>query len=169
MLFRSQKSGKWGFIDKTGKVIIEHKYNEIGDFSDGLVRVKLNGRWRYVDKNDTLVLTVPYNNVGDFSEGLAKFIDGRNKSGFIDKLGQVIIQPIFDSNSSSMNLSFNNGIAPIQKNGQWGYIDKTGTMIIEPQFSEAGSFLNKFAKVKKGNDAFFINSKGELIVDWSKL
>ena len=41
----AQKDGKWGYIDKTGKEIIDFNYDEAGLFVDGVAPVKkvING------------------------------------------------------------------------------------------------------------------------------
>lgn len=44
------EGGKWGFIDKAGKVIIPLQYDSVQDFYKGKAKVKLNGREFYIDK-----------------------------------------------------------------------------------------------------------------------
>lgn len=46
---------KWGYIDKTGKVIIPFQYLEANPFSNGKARVNLNGQWLYIDKSGNVV------------------------------------------------------------------------------------------------------------------
>ncbi|QQR96141.1 MAG: WG repeat-containing protein [Bacteroidota bacterium] len=42
--------GKWGYIDTTGKRVIDVKFEEAGDFYKGEASVKLNGKSMYIDK-----------------------------------------------------------------------------------------------------------------------
>jgi len=49
-LFAVNLNDKWGFIDKTGKEVIELKYDELLDFDNGLAMVKLNNKWGFIDK-----------------------------------------------------------------------------------------------------------------------
>ena len=44
-------NGKWGYIDKSGTLVIPARYDDAWDFSEGLAHVNLNGRWFYIDKN----------------------------------------------------------------------------------------------------------------------
>ena len=37
-------AGKWGYLDKNGNISIISKYEEAGDFEDGLAVVKLDGK-----------------------------------------------------------------------------------------------------------------------------
>ena len=94
---------KWGFIDKTGNVVIPIKYDSVYDFSNnqisGIASVKLNGKWGGIDITDKIVIPIKYDKKFHF------FNDGRlggatvcvaNKYGFINDRGQEIIQPIYD-------------------------------------------------------------------------
>jgi hypothetical protein len=49
-------NGTWGFIDKTGEVIIKAQYESVrGGFKGDKAKVKLNGKWIKIDKNGQLV------------------------------------------------------------------------------------------------------------------
>src|SRR5439155_26449391 len=57
---RVKLDGGYGFIDKTGKVVLQLYQNAMG-FSEGLAAVadaEVAGRWGYIDKSGALV--VPY-------------------------------------------------------------------------------------------------------------
>ena len=41
------KMGRWGFVDKTGKVVINPQFDDAGSFSDGLAVIKLGGQFGY--------------------------------------------------------------------------------------------------------------------------
>ena len=40
--------GKSGYIDTTGRFVIEPQYDEAEDFSEGLAPVKKDGKWRFI-------------------------------------------------------------------------------------------------------------------------
>ena len=42
-------SGRWGFIDKTGKMVINPQFDEVESFSGGRARVKNETRIGYID------------------------------------------------------------------------------------------------------------------------
>ena len=54
---------KWGFIDTTGKEVIEVKYDYVGDFCEGFALVKLNGKWGCVDQTGNVVISFEYDGV----------------------------------------------------------------------------------------------------------
>lgn len=43
--------GKWGFIDKTGSMVIPAKYDDAWIFHNGKVKVTFNGREFKIDRN----------------------------------------------------------------------------------------------------------------------
>jgi hypothetical protein len=50
-LARVKLNGKMGFIDKTNKIVIPIKYDNVfGTFSEGLAKVELNGEEFFIDK-----------------------------------------------------------------------------------------------------------------------
>ena len=65
-------ASKYGFIDKSGKVVIEPQFDDAEDFSEGLAQVGKDGKWGFIDKSGKVVIEPQYDYVGDFSEGLAK-------------------------------------------------------------------------------------------------
>ena len=50
---------------------------------------------------------------------------GKNKWGYKDASGKIIIEPKY-----SMYACFNDGLAAVEFNGKMGYIDKTGKVIL---------------------------------------
>ena len=53
--------GKYGFVDKTGTMVIPTQYEKVGVFSDGLAPVQLNGRYGYIDRTGAMVIPLQYN------------------------------------------------------------------------------------------------------------
>lgn len=44
------KNGKWGFVDRTGNLVIEMMYDSVLYFQDGVAAVELGGEYFYIDK-----------------------------------------------------------------------------------------------------------------------
>jgi len=88
-LFLIEKNGKWGYIDRTGKVIIRPQFEDAYYFSEGLAAVKLGDKLGYIDKTGRFVIKPQFNHAWDFSEGLARVTIG-GKDGYINKTGKYI-------------------------------------------------------------------------------
>jgi ankyrin repeat protein len=83
-------NGKGGFIDKTGKMVIEPRFdNWPGGFSEGLANVYLNGKGGFIDKTGKIVINPKFDQVNKFSEGFAR-VRLNQKYGFIDKTGKML-------------------------------------------------------------------------------
>src|SRR5579872_4859299 len=72
VLYPVAKNGKSGFMDKTGKLVIQAKYESAGDFSEGLASVSMAGKFGYVDATGKEVIAPQFDAAAPFSEGFAK-------------------------------------------------------------------------------------------------
>jgi len=150
---------KYGFIDKSGKVVIEPQFDRAGSFSEGFAWVKKDDKWGFTDKNGKVVIGPQFDLVGDFSEGLALVKIGFIW-GYIDKNGKVVIEPQFNTVRD-----FSEGVACVEKDYKWGYIDKNGKMVIEPQFDWVRDFSEGFACVEKDGKLGFIDKSGKMVIE----
>lgn len=61
-LFLSKKDGKYGYIDKNGKVIVDYIYDDATEQNDyGYVAVKKDGKWGSIDSNGNVTQEPTYN------------------------------------------------------------------------------------------------------------
>ena len=71
------------------------------------------------------------------------------KWGFVDKEGNIIIEPKYD-----MVTEFNSyGFAGIKQGNKWGVIDTTGNIVLEPTYNinwQEPEFIGKYCKVNFG-------------------
>src|SRR2546421_3754540 len=78
-LFPVDKDGKWGFIDRTGKVVIPIQFDSANDFHEGLALVTANGKKLFIDASGRVVITPQFDIVDGFSEGLAAVNIGQTR------------------------------------------------------------------------------------------
>jgi hypothetical protein len=74
-----KRGGKWGFIDTAGKLLIDCKFDEVGDFfvasedqdaeSPLLAAVSQAGRWGYIDSSGKVVIPISYEVRGRWGYG----------------------------------------------------------------------------------------------------
>jgi hypothetical protein len=124
---------KWGFVDVSGKFVIQPQFSIVGMFADGLAPAL-----------ETYEMSIS-------RCGKAGY-DGASKYGYIDRTGKFAIAPQFDEAKS-----FSEGLAavkirdPQSNNYKWGYIDRTGKFIIPTQFEDtwggSWSFVDGLAEV----------------------
>ncbi|MGA8151749.1 MAG: WG repeat-containing protein [Terriglobales bacterium] len=126
-LFPVLVGNKWGFIDVSGRVVVQPLFESIAPFSEGLARVYFNGRLAFVSSSGKTVLERTASEAQDFSEGLAGVKVGP-KWGFIDKSGTMIIDPRFDSVTP-----FSEGTSAVRVDSEWEYIDRSGKVALMPR------------------------------------
>ncbi len=163
--------GKYGYVDKWGKIAIKPEFDFAFNFSEGLAQV-LKGKTNYqyhpeedmlagfIDKSGRLVIDYKFSNAYKFTEGLAAVVEDK-LVGYIDKTGEYVIEPKFE-----VGLEFSEGLAPVGVDDKYGYIDKTGEIKIEPKFFFVSGFKEGLAAVILDEGIFieFINKNGEFVI-----
>ncbi|WMI69459.1 WG repeat-containing protein [Mangrovimonas sp. YM274] len=188
---------KWGFINRNGEWQIQPKFVRVKEFNSGIALAYDGDRWFYINRKGEEVLknvkTVKYY---DFSEGFAIVRSEDGKVGFIDTLGNYIVEPKFEKVHD-----FVNGYARVSPDGKWGIIDVKGKYFVEPNYRRVGnvylgnvvveneneevgliiegkfkvvegarkiwdfSYNGEFTYAKKDDFVGFINNKGEWVVE----
>lgn len=72
-----EKNGKWGFVDASGKMVIEPKYDGARSFSNGYAGVKVGDLWGFIDAKDQMVIEPQFYDVKDFSSQGSVFVSTR--------------------------------------------------------------------------------------------
>ena len=148
-------NGKWGYIDKSGNMVIPAKYDWAYDFSEGLAAVVINGKMGFIDKSGALVITAKYDNAGGFGEGLS-WVETGGKYGFIDKSGALVIPARYDDVGG-----FGEGLSWVKINGKLGFIDKSGALVIPAKYDHVwSSFSYGKAQVELNGRVFYIDHNG---------
>ncbi|MCR4848100.1 MAG: WG repeat-containing protein [Bacteroidales bacterium] len=80
----------YGYLDRTGKIVIRPQYKYAHPFSEGLASVA-NKRYKhgYINTNGKWAIKPQYDFAGDFKNGLA-FVCSDSFVGFIDKKGNEV-------------------------------------------------------------------------------
>lgn len=135
--------GKWGFINQTGKIVIEPQFAEVEDFSEGLAAAaEPTGkedkwgsrilRWGYIDETGNWKIRPRFHSARKFSEGLA-YVQLKEiyKGGYINQNGEMVIKPIFSGGSR-----FRNGVASVnyEMGKKASLIDKKGNTLTERKY-----------------------------------
>jgi len=89
-LSAAYKNGKWGFIDKEGKIAIPFRFTKARSFSDGLAAVAFKIRYGYIDKHNKTVIPFKYIDAFEFREGHANVYTSNDGYGVISKDGVVV-------------------------------------------------------------------------------
>lgn len=121
----------WGFIDKTGKMVLDYRFEDAWRFSEGLASVRVNGKWGYLDRTGKMAVEPRYDYAWPFSEGMGRVLVGE-KQGFVNKEGKLAVEPQYQP-----AWDFSKGLARVaagdgREGYKEGYIDKSGKYVWEP-------------------------------------
>jgi len=137
--------GKYGFMDRRGRIAIQPLFDRVRLFSEGMAVVAIGGKYGYIDTRGSVIVPPKFEDAASFSEGLAAVEVGK-KWGYVDKSGRLVIEPRFGSELGGGG-SFSEGLAPVLFNGKMGYINHSGHFVIEPRFDLAEQFSEGLAAV----------------------
>jgi hypothetical protein len=150
-----------GFIDGSGKVVIDAKFKSAGDFHGGMAWAKNNaGTVGFIDQKGEWVLE-PQFEAGknlDPEIGLVRVKAG-DKWAYVNKSGKMMYM-----NDSDLFEDFSNGLARGKKNDKFGYFNDKGEWAIQPQFDGARDFKNGYASVRQGELWGVIDKTGTWII-----
>ncbi len=185
-------AGKFGYVDKNNKQVIDYKFDYAYDFKNNRAIVRIGdsktGKYAVINKTGKQISEF-YSLIKDFQQGVA-IVKNDNKYAIIDTTGKLISTWYdqineFDDKKAIVKLNDryafidNNGklicklyqnVYPYQENrakilnnNRWGFIDETGKLVVETIYEGAWNYSNGIAKVKKDGKYGFINLEGNLI------
>lgn len=151
--------GFFEYADGKNKIANQEKFQEIRDFSWGMVAVRdRNSFWGFVSGDGKMVIPPKFISVSDFTKGIATFSGMKgypHKTGFINRFGNIIIdlesQNLHvDDSQVSASFKYKCGLYPVfqvQTNifntdvdswtrVRWAYINKDGKLV-SPFYSES--------------------------------
>ena len=149
----------WGYKDATGAWAIPPKYNDAGDFRDGLARVQNGDKWIVIDVHGN---EIPQNKrirvIGPSSDGLALATDN-------DLLGWIDAQEhlAFPLRKYQEAFRFSDGLARFKLDDLYGYLDKSGNMAIKNQYDGAEDFDHGLGLVRTRSVFAYIDAKGTIV------
>ncbi len=169
-LIQDDNTNKYGFIDKSGKVVIPCVWKSASHFNgfklDNAAKVEnANGLWGFIDKTGKEMIPCKWKSIDiwGFGEKLENAVEVENESGlkgFIDKSGKEII-PCKWKSIREFGDGFEGWAAVENTNGLWGFIDKTGKVVIPCNYRYVGSAENgKVSAQTKSGYYIYIDRAG---------
>lgn len=155
----------FGFIDRSGKKIIDLIFEETGNFMHNFAPANDKSKMGYIDKNGRFFFSAIWDECREFSEGLA-FV------GANDQMNRIIWSVIDTSGMKITEYEYTNvidyseGLASVEKNRKWAFIDRGGFPVIDFQFDFAGKFKDGLAIVglREAKKFGFIDKEGKFVV-----
>lgn len=135
-LYIANKNNKWGVIDIHNNIIFPFVFDNqyflrgstIGSGTINSVVYLLDYKTKEMKKTE-------FNSIDPFFRTNFAAVNVNDKYGFINKKGEIVIQPIYEKADG-----FNKGLAAVKVDNKWGFIDTLGNFIIQPKYDETYGF-----------------------------
>ncbi len=166
-----------GYVNDSGRTVIEPRFLSGGDFNDGLAPVLTSEHWGYIDRTGRMAIEPRFTLARAFSEGLACVDTGGEdvlgildhegaRSGYVDKSGKFVIAPVFGKGRR-----FSEGLAVVRDADTrlFGAVNRKGELVVPCEYIELGDFHDgrAYARDEDGNHGFLdATGKGAVAFDF---
>jgi hypothetical protein len=83
------QEGRYGYIERTGHMVIPPRFDSAMDFFEERARVRVGDRYGFIDEGGKVVVPAKFSRAGNFAEGRAAVKVGE-RYGYIDKTGKFV-------------------------------------------------------------------------------
>ena len=150
-------TSRFVFMNEVGQPLFSVSANELGDFYQGLAKVRLGDKWGFINEQGEWAIEPQFEDVGDFHEGLALAKKGV-RWGYINPIGEYVIEPTFEH-----AFDFYEGLARVKNGYHIGFIYPNGEWLLRPQYYKATNFHKGRAIIRDKELYGIIDRKGNWI------
>ncbi|MCL2083548.1 MAG: WG repeat-containing protein, partial [Oscillospiraceae bacterium] len=184
--------GGWGAVNAANIAVIPFEYEELGEFSNGLVRAKKGEYWGVINTKGEAVIDFQYEDMGEIKNGLVGVVIN-NAGGIIDMKGNYVVPLNKEYGLAQIlpeNFLFREFLSgelgtPGAGGSRFTLLDLSGKEIISGAFTksvmgsiwgrgEVGTSIavlegeTRFFIETTGESAYIIDTKGKVILDFHK-
>lgn len=166
------QDGKWGYMDTTGAVAVEPRFNRAFHFSEGLALVESDSGFGFIRDDGSYAITPRFEDAWHFTEGNA-LVQANGKWQLVDSQGDVVdaqdaaTDPNFTLRAGAL---IEDDYQPrqfqlIHTAGRYGFRNDEGEIIIDPRYQNAWYFSDGLARVMIDSLWGFIDRNGEIVIE----
>jgi hypothetical protein len=165
--------GKFGYIDRSAKVVIPPQFVGAWDFSEGLAVVTvfvpdyLYPLAGVIDASGAWVVQPTFSKIGTFHEGHARaeLNDEYGTWVLLSKSGEIVKVPSTDITAVSMQIGeMSEGLVSFSPKGdKFGFMDAAGSLAVPVTYSSVSSFHEGLAEVCQ-EKCGYIDVHGQIVI-----
>ncbi|MBK6836590.1 MAG: WG repeat-containing protein [Bacteroidetes bacterium] len=136
-----KKDGKWGYIDKTGKMVINAVYESV-DYFEGTNEfhmaaiVSLNNKYGLINMKGEIVVPIEYDKIEEMNSISYYRLKKGELSGIADAKGNISLSVEYKK-----VCDFKNGFAPVaDQDGKWNFFGTDGNLLAPRNYHEVYDF-----------------------------
>lgn len=120
-----------GYIDTTGKIVIEPIYDGALWVKNGMVQLRKGfNQWGVLRMDGSVVVPFEYMHIGGFYDGMA-VVKKNGKKGYVNTKGELVIPIEYDR-----AFGFENGLALVIKDNKVGFLNTSGEVAIPFEYED---------------------------------
>lgn len=166
-----KKDGKWGVIDKQGRVVVPFQYDFVDRLVDGIAVVRVGTKYGVINENGAPITGVTYDFAIAVGDGYARVAmkgpsgdvwNDDAKWGMVGRRGEIV-PPIYESLE---NLA--DGMFVAKKGRKYGYLDANGKEVTAFVYDDAETFSDGRGLVRVKGTYGFVDRTGNLVIPFTK-
>ncbi|MFN3997906.1 WG repeat-containing protein [Algoriphagus sp.] len=157
-LFPAGKDGKTGFVNSSGKWIIDPLFSEASNFYESVSFYRNSSKWGLIGTNGNIISDSRWDEIKNFSSGIA-IAKESGRFFLLDKTGKALNQEGFDQ-----VCRLKEGFFLVEKEGKRGLLDNSGNEIFSVEFENIQVEKPDFFIVTKNKLTGVLNEKGDVIL-----
>ena len=173
-LFGFESKDKFGYMDKTGKIIIQpdysysHNASSIPNFMNGYAVIKQNGMTGLINKKGEVVIPFIYETLRILSS-INNYFIATKKEGGKTTYGLITAQNKTAVPFEYEELVIDSNLVGVKKNGLWGLVDLSGKQILNTEYNSlTPNSKYRVLKAEKGAQYGYIDLTGKWLFEKSK-
>lgn len=185
--FQDEKTGKYGYKDATGKIIIKPAYDIAHEFSEGpytTVNIGADyefnkgGKWGIIDTKGKLIIPIKYDNAQCLGYNLFALNIGHKfsnmdaspsgKFAIFNAAGKALTPFIYSGFLTAVR--FEEGFAPLEiwdaksKKQKYGLLDSTGKVAVPVKYDAVAQFSEGLCLLELNGKSGFINKSLKQVI-----
>lgn len=120
-----KKGNLYGAVNAFGEILIEPRYEQLGDFKNQIAYCQLEGKYGFINLSG-YIHKPEFEWISEFNENNLAIYKLNNKYGLIKSNGEILTPPNFD-----LILKGNNNIYVVVKNNLYGFYSGEGCFLSE--------------------------------------
>ncbi len=165
-LYPFKKDSLWGYINDNSQIIIEAKYQEVSNFSDGKAKIMLNDKYGFINYLNEMIIEPRYTEASDFHYKYT-IVENNNQFYLIDINNKKMVTPLL-KDSYWLNSKF----AVIESSQGYQYFNSQSESINNIVYEDIFSLDYNYIIAKKGTQSTLIslnNIKKDSIENFEKI
>jgi hypothetical protein len=170
-MFGFEKDGKFGYLDKTGNIVIPADYvyessssKTIPTFQKGLAKLKKDIKYGVLDKTGKIVIPFEYDGlyISNYGNYVSVYnnINGKSIWGIVSLQNKVLIPIVYEQ------LQIDSNLIAVKQNGKWGLKDISGKDLLPSEYESLVPYAqSQVIQAQKGSQYGFIDAKGNWLFE----